>query len=164
MKRWERSYDRSVFRGVGDSHREVMQRFVAVGAVASLAFSSCSDDPDPQAPDVTAVPTPEVIGEVAAESVLPETASTTTTTTTTTAPTTTTTTLPLPEPLSPDLQRQVDELIAVTEALRGRRFIEDPVIEVLTPDEVVEKRRVGLEEDLDPEELVSEAALYELSG
>ena len=141
-----------------------MQRFVALVAVASLAFSSCSDDSDPQATDVESVPTSEVIPGVVTESVVPDASSTTTTPTTRRAPTTTTTTLPPPEPLSPELQRQVDELIAVTEALRGRRFIEDPVIEVLTPDEVVEKRRVGLEEDLDPEELVSEAALYELFG
>ena len=86
------------------------------------------------------------------------------TTTTTTIPTTTTSTRPLPPPLPSALAAQVDELIAVTESLRGQRFLNPPVIEVLSPDEVTERRRQGLEEDLDRQELLPEAALFALFG
>lgn len=92
------------------------------------------------------------------------TTSTVAPTTTTTIPATTTTTLPPLPPLPEALAAQVDELIAVTEAIRGLAFLRPPRIEVLTPDEVTERRREGLEEDLIPEELEPEAAFYALFG
>ena len=107
---------------------------------------------------------PSTIATTAATPAEPSTATTFLLTTSTTSSTTTSTTLaplpPLPEPLA----GQVEELIEITQELRGLQFLEAPAIQVLTPEEVSERRREGLEEDLDREKLVPESAFYALVG
>jgi hypothetical protein len=127
--------------------------------VAALAMTACSQAAEPE---LTVVSTSATIAATTVRS------STTTvlasTTTLIAEPTTTSSTLaPLP-PLPALLAAQVDELVAITEELRGLQFIEPPMIEVLTPEEVTERRREILEEDLDRDELAYEEAFYKLVG
>ncbi len=124
--------------------------------MAACGFGSGSADSDPTTAPTTSTST--------AATTVATTTTTVATTTTTTIPTTTTSTLPPLPPLPEALAAQVDELIDATESIRGLSFLSPPRIEVLTPDEVTERRREGLEEDLDPDELEPEAAFYALFG
>jgi hypothetical protein len=92
-------------------------------------------------------------------------------TTTTAAETTTSTTepeeavfVPLPgtESLSPDLQMQIAELVAVTEDLRELEFLRPPTITVVSDEELAERVR-GLLAD-ETEDVPADEALMELLG
>jgi hypothetical protein len=90
-------------------------------------------------------------------------------TTTTTEPTTTTT---LPEPtwedlpgvdsLSQEVQDELLGLVRTTEELRGLRFLEAPIIKVVTEEELDERVRAQIVEDA--EDFPADEALYKLLG
>ena len=140
----------------------IQSKGAAALGLASLLVASCGFGSSGLTSTEATVPPPtsSVTTLVASTS----TSTSSSTTTITTPSTTTSSTLaPLP-PLPAELAAQVDELIAVTEELRGLSFLSEPMIEVLPPSEVSERRRLELEEDLDAEELLAEAAFYELFG
>lgn len=85
------------------------------------------------------------------------------TTTPTTEPGPTTTTLPAgTESLPEDIRRQIADLIATTEDLRGLSFTRPPTITVLSDDELEARVRQSFEEDL--AEAAVDDALYTLLG
>jgi hypothetical protein len=94
-----------------------------------------------------------------------------TTATTTSAPTTTTSTT-LPEPtwdelpgvdsLPPEVQDELLGLVRTTEELRGLRFSEAPIIEVVSEAELEERVRAQILED--SEDFPADEALYRLLG
>ena len=145
----------SVSQGYRVGNRQRRRLLTAVGVFLIVA-TACRGD----APDDTST--------VALSNVSTTTTRTESTTTTAPAPTTTTvvasttTTLPPLPPLPDELAAQIEELITVTELLRGLEFLEAPMIEVASAEEVSTRRRTSLQEDLDAEALVSEAAFYEL--
>jgi hypothetical protein len=143
-----------VFSAVGEKFIATHRPALFVVALIAVACTSAADEPVADPSDTTT--STEVVSSQAPED---EAAAPTTS-----SSSSTTTTLAPPDPLSPALAAQVAELMAVTEALRGLRFIEDLVIEVLAPEEVVQRRREGLEEELDRDELAWEGALYEMLG
>ncbi|MDX1447540.1 MAG: hypothetical protein R3246_00620 [Acidimicrobiia bacterium] len=84
----------------------------------------------------------------------PTTAVPSTETTSTEPPATTSTTLDLPvrpdgiEALSPEMQQEILDLIAVTEEIRGLRFLQPPIIVVVTPEELAERVRASISEEI----------------
>lgn len=91
----------------------------------------------------------------------------TTTSTSTTEPSTTTTTS-LPDDVDPEvaaqLAAQIEELVAVTESIRGLPFIKPPQISFLSTSGLEARVRELLDEDLDPDEVAVEAAVLTLLG
>lgn len=84
---------------------------------------------------------------------------------TTAAETTTTTVTTLPpgtEELPEEIRVELAELIAATESVRQLEFLEQPNVVVVTDDELAERVRDQLEEDLD--DLPADQALYRLLG
>lgn len=82
---------------------------------------------------------------------------------TTMAETTTTTTLPPgTEELPEEVRGELADLIAATESVRQLEFLEQPSVVVVTNDELAERVRDQLEEDL--EDLPADQALYRLLG
>lgn len=122
------------------------RRFLAAAA-ALLVVVACT--PDQGSTTTTPVTSPPSTGLDA--SVPP----TTTTTPPTTLPTGT-------EDLPEEVRVELAELIALTEEVRGLEFIEAPNVVVVTPDELAERVREQLEEDL--EDLPADEALYRLLG
>ncbi len=89
--------------------------------------------------------------------------------TTTTAPADTTTTGAAPdvspvglEDLSPELRAEVLELVELTQEVRELRFLEPPVITVVTDEELAQRVRESIEEEV--EDLDADEALYVLLG
>ena len=62
------------------------------------------------------------------------------------------------------LSEQIVELIAVTEEVRGLPFLTQPTVAIVTPEELAERVRSDLEEELDPAELAVDGRLYKLLG
>jgi hypothetical protein len=79
---------------------------------------------------------------------------------TTTTSATTTTTLGPPG----GLPSEIAELVQETERIRGLRFIEDPVVTVVSSDELATRVQEAIEDGLDPDDVVVWQALYELLG
>jgi hypothetical protein len=93
-------------------------------------------------------------------------AASSTETTTTTEPTTTlpaTTTLPVgTEGLAEEMRREIAELVAITEELRGLTFLQPPTITVVTHDELEARVRESIESDI--EDLPADEALLRVLG
>jgi hypothetical protein len=98
----------------------------------------------------------------------PPTTSTTgaTTTTSTTAATTTSTatTTSLAGGDAGDPGDDIQALIAATEELRGRRFLEPVEVTVISAEEMAERIRADLQEELQPEDVAVEGAFARLLG
>lgn len=62
------------------------------------------------------------------------------------------------------LSDQIVALIAATEEVRGLPFLSQPNVAILTPDELAERVRQDLEEELDSEALAIDARLLKLFG
>ena len=62
------------------------------------------------------------------------------------------------------LTDQIVELVAVTEQVRGLPFLTQPIVAILTPDELADRVRTDLEEELDPDELAVDTRLLQLLG
>ncbi len=58
----------------------------------------------------------------------------------------------------------IDELIVITEQVRGLAFLEKPTITVVTDEELSVRVRELIEEELDPEETAQSEALFEVLG
>lgn len=91
-----------------------------------------------------------------------------TTTTSPVAPTTslatTTTTTEALDPQTQALRDEIDELVTITEQVRGLEFLQDPLIRVVSIDELSEIVREDLEEELSPEEILPTERLLETLG
>lgn len=61
-------------------------------------------------------------------------------------------------------ESELEQLVIATEQVRGLSFIEDPIITIVSHDELAERVADQIEEDLDPEELEVSQALFELLG
>lgn len=88
-------------------------------------------------------------------------ATATSTTTTSTAPPTT----GVPdgiEDLPAEMQQEIIELAAVTEEIRGLRFLQPPTVVVVTPEELATRVQESIEEDI--EDVPADEALFELLG
>ena len=141
----------------------------AVGRLAvllvALSLGSCRGTDETTSTTVTVTLPGSTVSSLTKSPATPPTVPSTTptsTSTTTIPPPTTTTTIPPPPPLPPGLAAQVEELIAITESLRGQQFLSAPIIEAVTSEEVIARRLQGLEEDLDRQDLMSEAAFLAL--
>src|SRR3989304_5366712 len=62
------------------------------------------------------------------------------------------------------LTEDIDALVAVTEQIRGLEFIVEPVITIVSADELAERVRVQIDEDLQPDDLAVSQRLYEILG
>lgn len=62
------------------------------------------------------------------------------------------------------LTEQIIELVAATEEVRGLPFLTQPIVAIVTPEELAERVRVQLEEELDSDELAVDTNLYQLLG
>ncbi|MFQ5517516.1 MAG: hypothetical protein ACE5E8_08060 [Acidimicrobiia bacterium] len=86
----------------------------------------------------------------------------------TTAITSTTTTTTLPDDVDPEvaaaLAAQIDELVAVTERIRGLPFVEPPKVSFLSHDMLDVRIRDILAASLDPEDAALQASLLTLLG
>ena len=130
-----------------------MKRIAAVLAAAVLLAAGCG----------------EVIEWPSTTPVTSTTAGSTTTTTvgtSTTAETTTTVarTTSTPGGDAGDLGDEVQALIAATEELRGRRFLEPVEVTTLSPEDMAARIRADLQEELEPEEVAVESAFTRLLG
>ncbi len=70
--------------------------------------------------------------------------------------------LPGTEGLSEKLQQQIAELVELTQSYRGLGFLRPPTITIVTPDELAERVRFQIEEDL--EDVPADEAVLELLG
>lgn len=59
---------------------------------------------------------------------------------------------------------QMEQLVAAAEDVRGLEFIEPPTITIVSLDELAERIRLQLEEELDPTDLLVQQRLFELLG
>lgn len=62
------------------------------------------------------------------------------------------------------LTEDIDALIDVAEEIRGLEFIVEPVITIVSSEELAERVRVQIEEDLQPDDLAVSQRLYEILG
>jgi len=65
---------------------------------------------------------------------------------------------------SGSLSDEIDLLVEATEDVRGLEFLEPPNVIIVSPDELADRVRQLIEEDLDPDDLVVQQALFELLG
>ena len=119
---------------------------VGLASVVSVVVSGCGPDTD-GAPSTT-ISVPSSAAEAARVTTTSLTTTPTTTilltttapvTTTTRAPTTTTTTTTVPWPIPEEQATRVEELIAATEAFRGRAFLRRPDVETITIGELADR-------------------------
>lgn len=101
-------------------------------------------------------------GTTTTESVgVPSTSEDGSATTVASAPAGTTTTI---DPELAETLAQVEALIPVTEDLRGLQFLEPPSIVVVTDEELEQRVRDLYEEELEPDEIARDQAVYRLLG
>ncbi len=62
------------------------------------------------------------------------------------------------------LTAQIVELINATEEVRGLRFLTKPTVTILTPEELADRVRADLEEEIDSDELAVDTRLLQLLG
>ena len=121
-------------------------RLAALIAAFALLAAACGDEPAAVTTEATTVTTE---------------ATTSTVTDTTEAPTTTL--AAQPEPVG-QLAAELQSLVGVTEQVRGLAFLADPVITVLTAEELAARVREDLEEEIDPDDIVIDQAFFQLIG
>lgn len=125
-----------------------MKRLAAL-AVLALLLAACGEAmewPSTTSATSTTVPGPST--------------STTTPATSTTAPSTSTSL----GGEAGDLGEQIQALIAATEELRGRRFLEPVEVTIVSPEEMGQRVRANLQEEVDPEDIAVEEAFARLLG
>ncbi|HSQ36406.1 MAG TPA: hypothetical protein VLS92_00765 [Acidimicrobiia bacterium] len=126
-----------------------MKRCVILLAIGALLVTACGEELD----------WPTTSGATTTSAVTTTTAATTTTGATTTTQATTTSAGD-----AGDTPAGIRELMAATEELRGRRFLEPIEVTVLSQDDLAARVRADLEEDLDPDDLAVEQAFGQLLG
>ncbi len=77
--------------------------------------------------------------------------------------TTSTTTTTRPGPVG-DLADDLAALVDVAEDVRGLEFLADPVITILSDEELAQRVREDIEEEIDPDDIVIDQAFFELIG
>ena len=133
-----------------------MKRSIILLAAAALLLAGCGDEVD-WSTTTPATTTSAVTTTTAA-------VTTTTAAATTTGATTTTQAVTTSAGDAGGTPAGIQELIAVAEDLRGRRFLEPIEVTVLSTDDLAARVRADLEEDLDPQDLAVEEALAQLLG
>ncbi len=125
-----------------------MKRLAAVAALALLLAAGCGESGEwPSTTAATSTTAP---------------ASTTAPGTTSSTAATTTTMLGGGE--AGDLGDEIQALITATEELRGRRFLEPVEVTVVSPEEMAERVRANLQEELQPDDVAVEQAFARLLG
>jgi hypothetical protein len=125
-----------------------VKRCIILLAVGALLLAACGEEQDWST----------TTGATTTSAVTSTTAVTTTTGETTTTQATTS------AGNAGDAPADIQELMAATEELRGRRFLEPIEVTVLSPDDLAARVRADLEEDLDPDDLAVEQAFGQLLG
>jgi hypothetical protein len=125
-----------------------VKRCIILLAVSALLLAACGEEQDWST----------TTGATTTSAVTSTTAVTTTTGETTTTQATTS------AGNAGDAPADIQELMAATEELRGRRFLEPIEVTVLSPDDLAARVRADLEEDLDPDDLAVEQAFGQLLG
>lgn len=129
-----------------------MTRFRALVALLVLATAACGDD---QVIDST---TTTLTGSSTTTSTAPET-------TTSIAPDTTSTTGPEGTLFEGGgLEEDIRALVLETERIRGLEFLSPPDVAIISADELADRVRAEIEEELDPDEIIIDEALFELLG
>ncbi len=77
--------------------------------------------------------------------------------------TTSTTTTTRPAPVG-DLADDLAALVEIAEDVRGLEFLADPVITILSEEELAQRVREDLEEEIDPDDIIIDQAFFELIG
>ncbi len=126
-----------------------MKRSIIFLAAAALLLVACGEEVD----------WPTTTGGTTTSAVTSTTAATTTSGATTTTQAATTSAGD-----AGDTPLGIQELIAATEDLRGRRFLEPIEVTVLSPDDLAARVRADLAEELDAEDLAVEQAFGQLLG
>lgn len=128
-------------------------RTTLTGAVVALAMvvSACSFGTSPES---TTSSSP--LGS--------STTATSTAQTTTTTNLDTTTSASVSSNVDPAMLEAIDDLILITEQVRGLRFLEPPTVTVVSEEELAERVRALIEEELDPEETAQSEALFKVLG
>jgi hypothetical protein len=124
------------------------KRIVAVVALIWLVAAGCGEALE--WPSTTAPTSTTTAGSTTSS----------TATTTTTAGTTTS----VPGDEASDMGAEIQSLITATEELRGRRFLEPVEVAVISPEEMAERVRANLQEELQPEDVAVEQAFARLLG
>jgi hypothetical protein len=62
------------------------------------------------------------------------------------------------------IESELASLVSAAEDVRGLTFFEEPLIVIVSTDELADRIRVQIEEELDPEETLTTQRLYELLG
>ncbi|MDJ0923510.1 MAG: hypothetical protein QNJ77_03025 [Acidimicrobiia bacterium] len=136
-----------------------LRRVAALLVGIALLAASCSGD---NGTTTTAADTSDVPATTQGDTVAPTT--TTEATTATTAPPTVTASTGIDQAVVDRLTEQIVELIAVTEEVRGLPFLAQPTVTIVTPEELAERVRQDLEEEIDSEELAVDSRLMKLLG
>ena len=130
-----------------------MKRIAAVLAAAVLLAAGCGEAIEwPSTTPVTSTTAASTTSTMAGTSTTAEPTTTVATTTST------------PGGDAGDLGDEVQALIAATEELRGRRFLEPVEVTVISPEEMAARIRADLQEELEPEEVAVETAFARLLG
>jgi hypothetical protein len=129
-----------------------VQRPLLFLAAAALALSACGGEAD--WPTTTAATTTTV-----AVTTTTQAGSSTTVAVTTTTEAATTSTGPVG-----DTPADIEALISITEELRGRRFLEPVEVTVLSTEELADRVRADLAEELDSDDLAVEQAFARMLG
>ena len=106
-----------------------------------------------------------VVAACGDEPVLDTSTTTPASTTTSTLPGTTSTSPPDTTPTETGaLEDEILALVAETEQIRGLEFLSPPRLAVVSAEELAERVRADIEEEIDPAEIVIDEAFYQLMG
>lgn len=146
-------YAARLMRGLLHRHR-IAAALLAMGLLAGACDASTS------ATTTSAVPSS---GTAAATTAAPAT-TTDGVAPDTTVPPTVTASAGLDEAVVDRLTEQIIELISATEQVRGLPFLTQPSVAIITPEELAQRVREDLEEELDSAELAVDTRLFQLLG
>lgn len=65
---------------------------------------------------------------------------------------------------SPELEQAVNDLIAITEDVRGLRFLRSPLVTVVSDEELAQRVAELIDEELEPDDIARDDSLYEALG
>lgn len=128
-----------------------MRRLLALLAALALLATACG------AAELTSTPTDPTPSTTGATTSAPDSGDSG-------DPSSTTSSTSLASNLSPELQAAIDELVVVTEEIRQLTFLEPPKVVFVTEDELAERVRNLIEEELEPDELARDEAALALLG
>jgi hypothetical protein len=129
----------------------LQHRLLSASAAVALLLAACGD------PATLETSTTTVPGASTTTSTAPAS---------TTSSTTSTTVAPDPDGPGPSgaSTEELAALVDVTEQIRGLEFLVDPTVTVISGEDMADRVRQDLEEEIDPAEIVIDEAFFELIG